>query len=142
MADWLRTESLNAAALPATRKSIRAGEQAYEPNGTGMTDFALTKARFQLPAGLVYLDGNSLGPLPVRAIAAAERVIAEEWGGLLIRAWNEAGWITQPRRVGDRIAQLIGADPGTVVVGDTLSIKVYQARRPPCISPQRRVVLV
>ncbi len=107
-----------------------------------MTDFALTKARFRLPTGLIYLDGNSLGPLPVRAMAAAERVIAEEWGGLLIRAWNEAGWISQPRRVGDRIARLIGAGPGTVVVGDTLSIKVYQALAAALdLRPERRVVL-
>ena len=53
-----------------------------------MTDFAATKARFQLPAGVIYLDGNSLGPLPRDAMAHAERVIRDEWGGMLIRAWK------------------------------------------------------
>jgi len=92
-----------------------------------LTDFAATKARFHLPEGVVYLDGNSLGMLPKGAVGRATRVINEEWGNLLIRAWNLAGWMDQPRRVGDRIARLIGAAPGTVVMGDTLSIKVYQA---------------
>jgi kynureninase len=92
-----------------------------------MTDFAATKARFHIPPGIIYLDGNSLGPLPIAARARVERVLADEWGDMLIRAWNQARWMEQPRRVGDRIAKLIGAPPGTVVAGDTLSIKVYQA---------------
>ena len=107
-----------------------------------MTDFAATKAKFHLPLGVVYLDGNSLGPLPVEAMQAAERAIRDEWGTMLIRAWNEAGWMEQPRRVGDQIARLIGAAPGTVVVGDTLSIKVYQALAAGLsLRPGRRVVL-
>ncbi len=107
-----------------------------------MTDFAATKAQFPLPPGVIYLDGNSLGPLPRGAIAAAERVIRDEWGGMLIRAWNQAGWMEQPRRVGDQIAQLIGAAPGTVVAGDTLSIKVFQALSAGlALRPGRRFVL-
>ncbi len=107
-----------------------------------MTDFAATKRLFYLPAGVIYLDGNSLGPLPIAAMAAAERAIRQEWGELLIRGWNQAGWMAQPRRVGDRIARLIGAAPGTVVVGDTLSIKVYQALAAGlALRPERRVVL-
>ena len=107
-----------------------------------MTDFAATKARFQLPAGVIYLDGNSLGPLPRDAMAHAERVIRAEWGGMLIRAWNQAGWMAQPRRIGDPIARLIGAAPATVVVGDTLSIKVYQALAAGLsLRPHRLVVL-
>jgi len=92
-----------------------------------VTDFAATKSRFMLPEGVIYLDGNSLGPLPKGAASRARAVIEEEWGGQLIRAWNVAGWMDQPRRVGDRIARLIGAASGTVVMGDTLSIKMYQA---------------
>ena len=68
--------------------------------------------------------------LPRRIRAAAARVtrtITDEWGKELIRAWNTAGWHAQPRRVGDRIARMIGAEPGSVVMGDTLSLKVYQA---------------
>ncbi|MCC8940610.1 kynureninase [Bradyrhizobium sp. Arg68] len=86
-----------------------------------------TRAMFHLPAGVVYLDGNSLGALPLGAAGRVAHVITAEWGDELIRAWNTAGWYVQPRRVGDRIARLIGAEPGTVMMGDTLSLKVYQA---------------
>ena len=92
-----------------------------------MTDFSRTRAAFHLPDGVIYLDGNSLGPLPVRARERVVRMLEQEWGEQLIRGWNSAGWYTQPRHVGDKIAGLIGAAPGTVVMGDTLSIKVYQA---------------
>jgi len=107
-----------------------------------LTDFAATKAQFHLPDGIIYLDGNSLGPLPKAAAERARRVIEKEWGDLLIRAWNQAGWMDQPRRVGDRIAGLIGAPPGAVVMGDTLSIKMYQALASALeMRPGRRVIL-
>lgn len=86
-----------------------------------------TKALFHLPDGVIYLDGNSLGALPLGVAERVNRVITAEWGNELIRAWNTAGWYVQPRRVGDRIARLIGAEAGSVMVGDTLSLKVYQA---------------
>lgn len=86
-----------------------------------------TKALFHLPDGVIYLDGNSLGALPQGVAERVNRVITAEWGNELIRAWNTAGWYAQPRRVGDRIAPLIGAEAGSVMVGDTLSLKVYQA---------------
>ena len=91
------------------------------------TDFAATKAMFDLPEGVIYLDGNSLGPLPKGVAARVATAITAEWGQMLIRGWNEAGWMDLPARVGDRVAQLVGAEPGSVVMGDTLSIKVYQA---------------
>lgn len=107
-----------------------------------MTDFARTRAAFHLPQGVIYLDGNSLGPMPV---AAADRVAAmmrDEWAQMLIGGWNRAGWYVQPRRVGDRIARLIGAGEGQVVMGDTLSIKVFQALSAAlALSPGRRVIL-
>ena len=107
-----------------------------------MTDFTATRAAFHLPEGVVYLDGNSLGPLPIAAGERLARMLAEEWGNELIRGWNSAGWYVQPRRVGDRVAKLIGAAPGTVVMGDTLSIKVYQALSAALgLNPERRVVL-
>ena len=87
-----------------------------------MTDFTRTKSRFAIPDGVIYLDGNSLGPLPVAAADRISRMISEEWGKHLIKGWNVAGWMTQPRRVGDRIGRLIGAAEGTVVVGDTLDM--------------------
>ena len=106
------------------------------------TDFAATRAMFHLPKGLIYLDGNSLGPLPRTAAARVARTITHEWGEMLITGWNKAGWMDQPRAIGDRIARLIGAEPGHVVMGDTLSIKVYQALAS-CLqmNPSRRVIL-
>jgi len=107
-----------------------------------MTDFSRTRALFHIPDGVVYLDGNSLGALPLAAKARVAAMIEAEWGEQLIRGWNNAGWMTQPRRVGDRVARLIGAPPGTVVMGDTLSIKVYQALAAAiALNPGRRVVL-
>ena len=107
-----------------------------------MTDFAATKALFHLPENTVYLDGNSLGPLPRSALARVEKTMVDEWGKLAITGWNRADWIDMPRRIGDRIARLIGAEPGTVVMGDTLSIKVYQALASALeLNPDRRVIL-
>jgi kynureninase len=106
------------------------------------TDFGATRAFFDLPEGLVYLDGNSLGPLPKGAAERVRRAVEDEWGTLLIGGWNKAGWMDLPRRVGDRIARLIGAEPGTVVMGDTLSIKVYQALASALeMRPDARVIL-
>lgn len=106
------------------------------------TDFQLTKALFHLPKGVIYLDGNSLGALPKSVSAKMESVIRNEWGEQLIRAWNTAGWYMQPRNVGDRVARLIGAEPGTVVMGDTLSIKVYQALASALEAlPDRKIIL-
>lgn len=106
------------------------------------TDFASTRAMFDLPEGVTYLDGNSLGPLPRAVGARVAGVIGAEWGQMLITGWNKAGWMDQPARVGDRIARLIGAAPGTVVMGDTLSIKVYQALAAALdMVPDRRVIL-
>ena len=107
-----------------------------------MTDFAATKALFDLPEGVIYLDGNSLGPLPSAAPEAMEKTMRDQWGKMLITGWNKAGWMDQPARIGDRIARLIGAEPGHVVMGDTLSIKVYQALASALeMRPDRRVVL-
>ena len=106
------------------------------------TDFGHTRSLFDLPDGLIYLDGNSLGPLPRAVPERVSCMIQAEWGAQLIRGWNDAGWMTQPRRVGDRIGRLIGAPPGTVVVGDTLSIKLYQALAAGlALNPNRSVIL-
>ncbi len=106
------------------------------------TDFIRTRTLFHLPEGVVYLDGNSLGPLPLAAQARVAGVMMREWGEQLIRAWNSADWMTMPRRVGDRIARLIGAEPGSVVMGDTLSIKVFQAVAAATgFVPERKVIL-
>jgi kynureninase len=92
-----------------------------------MTDFEKTRALFHMPDGVIYLDGNSLGPLPVAATERVRALMVDQWGEMLIRGWNQGGWMATPRRIGDRVGRLIGAPAGTVVMGDTLSIKVYQA---------------
>ena len=100
------------------------------------------KALFDIPDGVIYLDGNSLGPLPKGALERAQTTIRDEWGKELIRAWNSADWISLPAKVGDRIARLIGAPPGSVATGDTLSIKVYQALAAAlAMRPGRKIVL-
>ena len=102
----------------------------------------LRKERFVLPDGVVYLDGNSLGPMPKGVPDRMTSMLEEEWAQMLIRGWNQAGWMAQPARVGDRVGRLIGAAPGTVVMGDTLSIKVYQALAAGLrMRPERRVIL-
>ena len=107
-----------------------------------MSDFTATRALFDLPEGVIYLNGNSLGPLPCGCAERAQKVMQDEWGKDLIRAWNTAGWISLPRRVGDAIAGLIGAPEGSVATGDTLSIKVFQALAAALrMRPDRRVIL-
>ncbi|WP_400087624.1 kynureninase [Yoonia sp. R78084] len=107
-----------------------------------MTDFAATKAMFHLPEGMIYLDGNSLGPLPKATAARVARAVTDEWGEKVITGWNRAGWMAQPTALGDRIGRLIGAEPGHVVLGDTLSIKVYQALAAAIdLVPDRKVIL-
>ncbi len=102
----------------------------------------LRKDAFILPEGVIYLDGNSLGPLPRAVASRVQSMIADEWGEMLIRGWNGAGWMDQPSRVGEQVARIIGAPQGTVVMGDTLSLKVFQALAAAVkIKPERRVIL-
>ncbi len=76
---------------------------------------------------MIYLDGNSLGPLQKNVLEATERVVIDEWGKKLIKGWNEENWMNQPLTVGNKIAKIVGASENSIVVGDTLSIKLYQA---------------
>ncbi|WP_432122857.1 kynureninase [Streptomyces sp. S1] len=85
------------------------------------------RERFALDADTVYLDGNSLGALPAHVPARMADVITREWGELRIRSWDESGWWTAPERVGERIAPIVGAAPGQVVVGDSTSVNVFKA---------------
>jgi kynureninase len=84
------------------------------------------REHFSLPDGVIYLDGNSLGVLPKTAAARVAEVITQEWGQGLIRSWNSAGWFSLPQRMGDKIAPLIGANPGEVVATDSTSINLYK----------------
>lgn len=87
---------------------------------------APVRARFRLPDGVVYLDGNSLGALPTGVPAAVGEAVERQWGQDLIGSWN-TGWWGLPRRVGDRIGALVGAAPGQVVCGDSTSVQLFQA---------------
>jgi len=82
---------------------------------------------FLLPDGVIYLDGNSLGPMPKAALRELKIAAEQEWGKDLIRSWNRAGWFDLPGTLGDRIARLIGAAPGETVITDTASINIYKA---------------
>jgi kynureninase len=98
--------------------------------------------RFELPAGVIYLDGNSLGPLPKTAVARQREVVEEEWGSELIRSWNSRGWIEAPQRVGAKIAALIGARPHEVIVADSVSVNLFKLIvAAAALSPDRRVLL-
>ncbi|MGP9019980.1 kynureninase [Streptomyces sp. BR1] len=90
-------------------------------------ELAKHRELFALEDGAVYLDGNSLGALPRHVPARMQEVIAHEWGELRIRSWDESGWWTAPERIGDRIAPLVGAEPGRIVVGDSTSVNVFKA---------------
>jgi kynureninase len=82
--------------------------------------------RFALPDGVIYLDGNSLGALPRATGPRLAELVRAEWGGDLITSWNKHGWIDLPARVGDKIARLIGAAPGQVVVADSTSVNLFK----------------
>ncbi|MBU6258769.1 MAG: kynureninase [Burkholderiales bacterium] len=104
------------------------------------------REHFEIPAGLIYLDGNSLGMLPRATSARLREVVEGEWGRGLIGSWNSAGWMELPRRVGDKIASLVGAGPGELVVADSTSVNLYKVLSAALTiahdaAPQRRVVL-
>ncbi|MFE6282555.1 kynureninase [Streptomyces sp. NPDC057877] len=89
-------------------------------------ELAPLRARFVLDDA-VYLDGNSLGALPADVPARVDDVVRRQWGELRIRSWTESGWWTAPERIGDRIAPLVGAAAGQIVVGDSTSVNVFKA---------------
>ncbi|MVW79720.1 kynureninase [Bordetella sp. 02P26C-1] len=104
------------------------------------------KDQFDLPEGVVYMDGNSLGVLPKTAAARAAQVINEEWGTGLIRSWNSAGWFDLPARLGDKLGRLLGAREGELVITDTTSLNIFKAlaaalRIQQHKHPTRRVIL-
>ncbi len=87
---------------------------------------AHARDRFSIPDGIIYLDGNSLGCLPKSVAPRLREAIENEWGRGLIRSWNTAGWYTAPQRAGAKIAKLIGAAPGEVIVTDSTSVDLFK----------------
>jgi kynureninase len=108
-----------------------------------MTNVTLPrKDLFELPDGMIYLDGNSLGPLPKTVNAALSSMVTDQWGAHLIKGWNVDDWMGQPMRIGNMVGKLIGAPDSSVTMGDTLSVKVYQALSAAVqMRPDRRVIL-
>lgn len=103
---------------------------------------AYLRDEFDLDPGVVYLDGNSLGAPPLRVAGRVERVVREQWGRRLIRAWQD-GWWEAPQRVGERIAPLVGAAPGQVVVADSTSVDLFKALVAAVrMTPGRREIVV
>ena len=84
------------------------------------------RSQFALPPNTLYLNGNSLGVSPAAAAQRAQVVIAAEWGEGLVRSWNNAGWFALPRRLGNKLAPLIGAAHGEVVVTDSISVNLFK----------------
>jgi len=81
---------------------------------------------FQIPEGVIYLDGNSLGVLPKATLASVAAAVAQEWGQDLIKSWNSAGWFQKPLQVGNKIAKLIGAKDDEVVAADSTTINLFK----------------
>jgi len=105
-------------------------------------DLAPLRGLFELPDGVIYLDGNSLGALPRSVKARVADVVERQWGQDLIRSWNTHDWIDLPSRVGNRIAGLIGAPEGTVTVADSTSINLFKALSMALyLRPDRRVIV-
>ena len=107
------------------------GEIAAEQNWSAVEldqadPLAQVRQGFELPEDLIYLDGNSLGPLPKAVPDAMARVIRAEWGAALIKSWNDHDWINLPSRVGEKIARLIGAAPGQVICTDSVSVNLFK----------------
>lgn len=103
---------------------------------------AVFRDRFSLPEGVIYLDGNSLGALPRGVKARMDDVVSNQWGEGLIRSWNTHDWIDLPGRVGDRIARLVGAAPGTVTVADSTSVNLFKVLSAAVhLRSERRVIL-
>lgn len=105
-------------------------------------ELAPFRARFTLPDDVIYLDGNSLGPLPKATPDRIARVMQHEWGQSLIRSWTGHGWIDLQHRLGDKIGKLIGAAPGTTIVADSTSVNLFKLLAAALeLRPDRRVIL-
>src|SRR5262245_42489459 len=105
-------------------------------------ELAFLRDEFVLPAGVVYLDGNSLGPLPRATVRRLAEVVEREWGMGLVRSWNDSGWIDLPARVAAKLAPLVGASAGEIVVADSTSVNLFKLLAGGLrLRPDRRVIL-
>lgn len=130
--------TVNGTAARTERKDCLAADEA--------DSLAQFRERFILPPGVIYLDGNSLGPRPAGALERVQEVVTEEWGVGLIRSWNTAGWFDLPGRLGDKLAKLMGGGKGQAVVTDTTSLNLFKAlasaiRIQQVDHPEKRVIV-
>ena len=103
---------------------------------------AFAKARFSLPEGVIYLDGNSLGALPKATPARLAQTSEKEWGDRLIESWNEAGWIDWPKQIAAKLAPLVGAQPDELLVCDSTSVNLFKLAMAACaLQPERKTIL-
>lgn len=98
--------------------------------------------QFHLPEGVIYLDGNSLGALPIGVAEAVQHTITSQWGEGLIKSWNDAHWISLPQTIGKKIAPLIGAQPDNVIVTDTISVNLFKLLSVACLMRKDRRKIV
>ena len=99
------------------------------------------KAKFYLPDGVIYLDGNSLGPMPLAAKKRSQDVVESQWATSLIKSWNEHNWISLPQTVGEKIAPLVGAARGQVICCDSVSVNLYKVLKAAlALRPERTVI--
>lgn len=105
-------------------------------------EIAHLKNQFEIPAGKIYLDGNSLGPLSISAKQAALDVVQQQWGNDLISSWNKHAWIDLPIITGEKIAKLVGAQPGQLVCCDSISINLFKILHSALqLNPNRQIIL-
>ena len=114
----------------------------YFQNLDNIDPLAKYREEFHLPKNIIYFDGNSLGLLPKRTIKNLEKTIYKEWGEELIRSWNNANWINMPLTLGDKIAPLLGANPGEVIVVDSTSVNLFKVLSSALILNKSRKVIV
>ena len=120
--------------LPETRDDVVVRD-ASDP-------LASSRERFQLPEGVIYLDGNSLGPPPRKVFPRIIEVMDLEWGGDLVRSWTDHNWIDLPERVAALLAPLIGASAGEVMVADSTSVNLFKLLGAALnLRPGRKVIL-
>ena len=103
---------------------------------------AKIRDEFSLPQNLIYFDGNSLGPLPKCTIHTLETMIQKEWGNGLISSWNKENWINMPRELGNKIAPLVGAKLGEVIVVDSTSVNLFKVLTSALLLNKNRRVIV
>jgi kynureninase len=103
---------------------------------------AKVRDEFSLPQNLIYFDGNSLGPLPKCTIHTLETMIQKEWGNGLIGSWNKENWINMPRELGNKIAPLVGAKLGEVIVVDSTSVNLFKVLTSALLLNKNRRVIV